>query len=358
MEKLLTAGPVSLDSRVLRALSGQMVSHREEGFHRIVGEIEEGLKKAYGTSGGTVCILSGSGTLAVDAMVNSMVRRGENVLLISHGEFGNRLGDSISKRGAHPTRISAPDGIAVEESAVYEAIESGKYGTVAMVYTETSIGMAHRSSGAIGKFAKKHGLKVIVDAASAMFGEDIRLDTGCFDAVSTCSQKCLAAPPGIALVGLSEEAMGIVGHTEDVNRYLDLGLYARKMNEGYDIPQTPAVSLFYGLREALRIMLEAGMDEWMGKHMRLAAELYSELPKHGYARVVKDSRFLSNSVTAFEVPQGHTSRSVMSRLMEGGYVVSEGMGSLKGKSIRIGTMGDVSGEDISNVIGILQDAAR
>ncbi len=355
MEKLLTAGPVSLDARVLRALSEPLTSHREEGFRKIVGEIEEGLKRAYGTSDGVVCILSGSGTLAVDAMVNSIVGRGENVLLVSHGEFGNRLCDSISRRGARPTKISASEGNAVGEASVYEAIESGRYDTLAMVYTETSIGMAHRSSDKMGKFAKEHGLKVIVDAASAMFGEDLTLDAGCFDAVSTCSQKCLAAPPGIALVGLSEEAVEIAGRAECASRYLDLGLYARKMNEGYDLPQTPAVSLFYGLREALRIMLDAGMNEWMEKHRRLAAELYSRLPEYGYARVVKDGRFLSNSVAAFEVPHGCTAESVTGRLREGGYVVSEGMGSLKGKAIRIGTMGDISREDISDVISILQD---
>jgi aspartate aminotransferase-like enzyme len=103
-------------------------------------------------------------------------------------------------------------------------------------------------------------------------------------------------------------------------------------------------------------MLDAGMDAWINKHRRLASELYSKLPKHGYMRIVKDGRFLSNSVAAFGIPHGHTAESVIERLREGGYVISEGMGNLKGKAIRIGTMGDISREDIANAISILQDA--
>lgn len=355
MEKLFTAGPVSLDEEVMKALSRPVMSHRGSEFRAILKDVEDKLCEAYGTEYGMVDVLMGSGTLAVDAMVYSSVNRGDRVLVINHGEFGQRLKQSLERRGAVINELKADEGNAVDAEHVLAEIDREDYDALAMVYTETSMGLAYRDAERIGRRAKEKGIRVLVDAASAMFGEKIELDGGYFDAVSTCSQKCAAAPPGISFVGLSEEACRFVYGVGEKPRYLDLAIYADSMRKGYDVPQTPAVNLVYALDKALDIMLDTGMEKWIEKHRQLTGKLYAELPKLGYRILVANEAYRSNSVAAFRVPEGLSSDQVIERVGKEGYVLSQGMGSLKSSVVRIGTMGTINMDDVDRLIGILKD---
>ena len=354
MEKLFAAGPVSLDEEVLKALSKPVISHKSAKFAEIFEGVEEKLCEAYGAGEGVVDILMGSGTLAVDAMVYSSVNRGDRVLVVNHGEFGNKLRQSFERRGAEIKELRADDGNAVAEGEVLEEIDIGDYDALAMVYTETSTGLAYRSAEKIGRKAKEKGIRVLVDAASAMFGEDIKLDGGYFDAISTCSQKCLAAPPGMSFVGLSEEAYRFVHGVREKPRYLDLAIYADFISKGYDFPQTPAVNLVCALDKALDIMLDTGREKWIEKHRQLTGKLYAELPKLGYRILVANEAYRSNSVATFRVPEGLSSDQVIERVEKEGYVLSQGMGSLKSSVVRIGTMGTINRDDVDRLIDILQ----
>ena len=353
MTKLLTAGPVSLRAEVAEALERPTMAHKGAAFEDFLLGMEAKLKKAYGAQKGEVMLLTGGGTLAVESMVFSLINPGEKVLSVSHGEFGGRMIDSMKIRGVDVTVLSEEDGRVVGEASVLEALENSKYDTIAVVYTETSVGLTYRSIKKIARRAKEKGMKVLIDAASALFGEDIALDRDGFDAIASCSQKCIGAPAGLAYVGLSEEAMNTIDKVQNKPRYLDLKLYRDALDKKRGVPSTPAINTMFALDRALDVMLDIGLPEWVEMHRKRARILYDSLPKYGYEMLVQKEEYRSNSVTAFRVPEGLTSADVISRFYANGYGISAGMGGLAKSVIRIGTMGDVSEEDMRRAVEII-----
>ncbi len=355
--KLLTAGPVTLRREVSEALAEPVIAHRGPKFESLLMGIEAKLKKAFDTKDGFVALMTGSGALAVESMVFSMLDPGERVLYVCHGEFGNRMLDSMNIRGAQVKTFSEKNGRSVKEETVAAELESGKYDTLAMAYTETSVGLAYRYAERLAARAKDRGMRVIVDAVAAMFGEHISLDRSNFDAIASCSQKCVAAPAGMSFVGLNSEAEARIHSTKQKPRYLNLGMYKDAMDRRRGVPNTPAVNTMYALDKALSVMLDAGMDDWIEQHRRRAGILYEKMPRIGYTPIVENEDCRSNSVTAFRIPDRLTPAQVMAAANEGGFDISSGLGELSASVIRIGTMGDVSESDMNAVVDALSQAS-
>ena len=356
--KLLIPGPVSLDPRVSEAMTKPLVNHRSENFRELFRNIAEKMKVVYRADEGMVLTLTGSGTLAVEAMVYSMVKPGENVLLLNHGEFGERLKKSLLLRGASVDELKEDYGKAAEKEVVIRALNSGKYSVLAFVYTESTTGLSYRDADAISEVAKEKGMRVIVDATSALVAEHLNMGSGHFDAVSSASQKCIAAPPGISFVGLSKEASKFIYQVDGQPRYLDLRLYKESLDKNGDSPTTPAVNLLYGLDVALDILLRQGLEARMKVHGDLARLLYGELPRQGYLPLVQEGKNRATSVTAFWLPEHLNSRQVQVEVNKAGYEIAAGQGAIKDQIIRVGTMGNIEKNDIEKVISILSSLKR
>ena len=348
--KLLTPGPVTLSRRVLKALSKQVVSHRVEEFRRVLKETLELLKQVYECDD-EVVLLTGSGTSAVDAMIYSLVKPGDKVVLVSHGEFGLRAYKTLKSRGANVKVVQGDWSKPVDPEFVMSVIDDVKPNILMMIYTETSIGLTYRDAMKISKYAKAYDTVVLVDAVSALAGEKLSVKNYYFDAVASCSQKAIAAPPGLSFIALSDEAIKLVVKTPSKPLYYDLARYL-EFHRRNETPFTPAVNLIYALREALREIVEYGVNNWVEKHSVRAERLYSILGKH-LEPLVKFESYRSNTVTAFKLPCGVTASDIIRTVKSRGYVIARGMGELREKIIRIGTMGDITLNDINNVINIV-----
>lgn len=354
-EVLLTPGPVMMHERVVRALSRQAFSHRSEEFRRVLDEVRSLLAGLAG--GGEPLVLTGSGTLAVESMAWSLVGPGDNVLLVSHGEFGERLGDTLRKRGAAVTELApSRPGEAVDIERVEAEIETGIYDAVALVYTETSMGLSYRAAERIAEKAHSHGAVVIVDAVSGFAGEHVP-PPGKVDAIATASQKALAGPPGLSFVIVSEDAARLLaekGAPPGTPNYLDLGKVLRFHRERRETPYTAAVTLMPAMAEALRLIAETGLEEWIRRHRRRAEKLYTSIPGKGLEPLVENPEYRAWTLAAFRTP---VPSSLLAKALLGrGVRVARGMGPLRDEVIRISTMGWSPDEVFDKLPGLVEEA--
>ncbi len=336
-EVLLTPGPVMLHPEVLASLSRQVVSHRSEAFRRELDRLREGIERIAG--GGTALVLTGSGTLAVESMAWSLAGPGDVALVVSHGEFGERLVDTLRRRGVtvEVLRPRAP-GEAVPLEEALARLERGIYSVVALVYTETSMGLSYREAEKLAEEARARGARVLVDAVSAFAGERVPRP-GVVDAVATASQKALAGPPGLGFVVVGEEAAGLLRRRppSGVPNYLDLAKVLRFHEERRETPYTPAVNLVYAMNRAVELILEHGVDAWIERHRARAEKVYRAAAEAGLEPLVKSPGHRAWTVAALRTPLD--SAAVAEALLRRGIRVARGMGELKSSVIRVSTMG-------------------
>jgi alanine-glyoxylate transaminase/serine-glyoxylate transaminase/serine-pyruvate transaminase len=349
--KLFTPGPVEVPPEVLKASCSRIVSHRGEGFHRLYRRVVELLARLYRLDSGFVAVLAGSGTTAVDAMAWSLVRRGERVLVLVHGEFGRRLAETLERRGATVEALEAPrPGAPVPVWDAVERLEAEGFDAVALVHNETSVGLAYRDLPRLASAAARAGVRLLVDTVSGLGGEEFDMRWG-VTAAASASQKAIAAPPGAAFVAVRGEP----SYADDVPLILDLARYERFSLKS-ETPFTPPVTVLYALLAALERIEGVGYERYVMQHRERARILYEELPRYGLHPLVEDERYRSNTVAAFYTP---VSASRLKRELERkGYIIATGMGELKDKIVRIGVMGNVTVEDVQSLVEAVGDTVR
>ena len=335
----LLPGPVKMHPRVLRSMGMPAINHRSAAFQEVIAEVRELTKYLFQTSG-RVAVLSGSGTAGLDAAVNGLLHRGDRVLCIVNGKFSERFLD-LCKVYAKPTPLEFEWGTPVDPDRVAAGLEGGDFKAVTMCHNETSTGLTNPVKDVAG-VVRKHGAMFIVDGITSVGGIDVRLEWG-IDALVMGSQKCVAAPPGLAAVAVSER--GYAALHEESAFYTSLKAHVDALEED-DTPFTPAVPLFFAYREALRLLKEEGLENRirrtarLGEATRAAAEAIdlAMFPKAG---------FESSTVSAIRYPQGVDDKKFRSVLEnEHRTVVQGGQAHLKGKIFRIGHMGIVTMADL------------
>jgi len=335
----LLPGPVKMHPRVLRSMGMPAINHRSAAFQEVIAEVRELTKYLFQTSG-RVAVLSGSGTAGLDAAVNGLLHRGDRVLCIVNGKFSERFLD-LCKVYAKPTPLEFEWGTPVDPDRVAAALEGGDFKAVTMCHNETSTGLTNPVKDVAG-VVRKHGAMFIVDGITSVGGIDVRLEWG-IDALVMGSQKCIAAPPGLAAVAVSDR--GYAALHEESAFYTSLKAHVDALEED-DTPFTPAVPLFFAYREALRLLKEEGLENRirrtarLGEATRAAAEAIdlAMFPKAG---------FESSTVSAIRYPQGVDDKKFRSVLEnEHRTVVQGGQAHLKGKIFRIGHMGIVTMADL------------
>ncbi|RLE56116.1 MAG: hypothetical protein DRJ40_06875 [Thermoprotei archaeon] len=352
--KLFTPGPVYLRREVLEAMSRQVISHRTQEFRSLLRKVVDDLKYVVQTTEGEVAVLTGSGTLAVESMVYSLIEPGDRVLLLSFGFFGERLRESLIRRGAVVDVVEAPLGDIVEISDVENALERRHYKALFTVFTETSTGVTLRELKRIAELAKKYGLLVCVDAISAIGGEEFYMDRWCIDAVAGCSQKCIGAPPGVSFVALSPEAIKVAEKVRGKPIYMDLTRYIKYVHERSETPYTPAINVLYGLETALQILKEEGLEGRWRRFRYLTDLLYERVKTIEFTRFPR-FEVRSSTVAVLKVPSDLSAKSIVKTLREEfGIVVARGLGILENSVIRVGVMGYIAEEDIEYLVSGLK----
>ncbi len=354
MEKkyLFSPGPTMLPPEVLLKMAEPIMHHREPEFEKIYAEIREGMKYLFQTKN-EVLIFTSSGTGAMEGAVSNLLSRGDKAVVVRGGKFGERWGEICKAYGIEFIPIDVEWGKAVEAKEIKKLLESDS--SIRAVYTqasETSTGVRHPIQ-AIADLVKRYEDKVIVvDAITGIGVFNIPTDAWGLDVVISGSQKALMLPPGLSFATLSDKAWKLVEKSTLPRYYFDFKKELKNTKKNQS-SYTPAISLYVGLRETLRMIRSEGLEAVFRRHEKLAEATRRAVKALGLELYAPDSP--SDAVTAVKIPGGIDGEKLKDLFFEKfGITVAEGQDRAKGKIIRIAHLGYYERLDMVMVISALE----
>ncbi len=352
---LLNPGPVPLTLDVRDALGEPMVSHRSAEFEAVYAEAARGLGYVFEQStpgerstsaGGTPVILNGTATMGMEAAVANLVEPDSEVVALVNGKFGRRF-KRIADRYCSVTEVAVDWGQAFDLDTVAAAIDDDT-DVVTMVHNETSTGLLNPVAD-VGEIAAAHDAHFVVDGVTSIGGDEFRIDDWNVDIAVTDGQKCLAAPPGISALYVTDRVEPAIDG-ERAPFYQDLDAHLRKADAN-QTPFTSAVPLFRGLAAAVAEIEEEGMSTRIERHRRQARAVREGFLAMGlttFPETDEVSHF-SNTVTAISLPEairGEESRAFFEAVADRNVGISGGQAHLGGEIFRVSNMGNLTDTDI------------
>jgi len=337
----------------MKAMLKPMIDHRSPEFKALYASVTENLRYLFQTES-DVFVLTVSGTGGVECMVGNTVNPGDKIVVPVFGLFSERLKEAISRKGGRPVELPSRWGAAPTADRIKKTVEEERdTKAIAIVYNETSTGVSVRDLPEIGDIAKENNLLLLVDAVSILGGDELPVDKWGVDICVTASQKCVACPPGLALLSVSDRAWEVIGETERPY-YFDM-VEMRRYAERKETPFTPALPLFFALDEALEMISREGLENRFERHKGCSNAFYDALEAMGLAPF-PDREVRSNTVIAFNKPSGIDNAEVR-RVMSDRYnvVIAGGAGKLKDAIFRIGCMGIVSETETLLTVNALEN---
>lgn len=350
-KKLMIPGPVELSPAVLLAMAQPLIGHRTPDFEAVLEECLSGMKEIFQTKNDVV-LITGSGTAGMDAAIASTIKEGDEYICLTGGKFGERFMEIVQAYGGKAKEVKVEWGRSFTVEQVENAIKESNAKAITLTHNETSTGVVHDAE-AIGRLAREYDLLFIMDAITSIGGDYVLCDEWGVDICVAGSQKCLAAPPGLAFAAVSEKAWQIIQSNKSRSYYLNLASY-RKSLAKKTTPFTPSVSLVFGLHRALKEIKEEGLENRIKRH-RTLARAAREAAKAMNLELFAEERFASNTVTAIRIPSKLTDEDVRGRMKkEHGILLAGGQDAVKGKIFRIGHMGNVGYLDLMEVLAALE----
>ena len=369
--QLRIPGPTPLPDEVLEAMSKGMISHRGAEFHALMLEVTERLKHCFQTKG-DVLVFPGAGTGGLEAAIANLFSPGDTVIAVVVGAFGERFAEIAERFGLRVIRVTSRWGHGANLALLQIALEDNPHASaILMAHNETSTGVqndveavsriiaklrparTNDQAHTNGSSPRIHRPLLVVDAISSLGAADIPVDRWGIDVAITASQKAWMAAPGLTMLSVSERAWQAAREATLPRFYWDFAEAKRFLAKG-ETPYTPAVSLLYGLRVALRIIMDEGLPRVFKRHERLRDLVRTEARRIGLEPFAHDD-IASRTVTALKVPDGLTAREITGAMRERGVIIAGGQGAYEERIIRIGHMGHVSEDDISMVMSALRD---
>jgi alanine-glyoxylate transaminase/serine-glyoxylate transaminase/serine-pyruvate transaminase len=336
-------GPTNVPDRVLRAIDMPTMDHRGPEFAALGHEVLGGLKEVFRTAQ-PVVIYPASGTGAWEAALVNTLSPGDRVLMFETGHFATLWQKMAAKLGLVPEFVATdwrrgPDPAAVE--ARLKEDKAGAIKAVCVVHNETSTGVTSRIA-AIRKAidAAGHPALYLVDTISSLASIDYRHDEWGVDVTVAGSQKGLMLPPGLSFNAISEKARKASAGAKLARSYWGWDEMLANNKAGY-FPYTPATNLLYGLREALAMLREEGLENVFARHDRHAEATRRAVRAWGLEVLCAVPEEYSSSLTAVLTPAGHDADALRKRILEAfDMSLGTGLGKLAGKVFRIGHLGD------------------
>ncbi len=335
-------GPTNVPDRVLRAMDHPVIDHRGPEFAALTREILDSLALVFKTSG-PVIIFPSSGTGAAEAALVNTLSPGDRVLVFETGHFSQvwrgiaeRLGLQVEYVPGN-WRLGASD-TELESRLAADATHTIK--AVVVVHNETSTGVTSRIGALRAAMNRiRHPALLIVDAVSSLGSIDFRQDEWEADVTVVGSQKGLMLPPGLGFNAVSEKAIAASRTAKLARSYWDWRPVLEQNRNGF-FPYTPATNLLFGLREALRMLHEEGLQNVFLRHDRHANATRAAVKTWGLEIVCEDPREYSSSMTAFFMPDGHDADRFRSIVLEHfNMSLGVGLSKLAGRVVRIGHLG-------------------
>lgn len=334
---LLAPGPTPVPPDVLLAMAKPIIHHRSPDFIPIIQQVRSDLKWLFQTSQ-EVLTIAGSGTAGMEASISNFMSPGDKIIAINGGKFGERWLKIAQAFGVVPIEVKVEWGRSVDVSVVADLLS--KDPTIRGVYvqaSETSTGVAHDVQKLAALTKERENTILVVDAITALGVVNLPMEAWGIDVLITGSQKALMIPPGLAFVGVSEKAWKLQSSAKCPRFYLDLKREKDNLLKDTNA-WTPAVTLWIGLAESLKMMRAEGLEKIFSRHARLAQATREGVRGFGLEVFAKD--LPSDAVTAVLSPTGIDGQAVYKNLREQyGITAAGGQDQLKGKVFRLSHMG-------------------
>lgn len=337
---LLGPGPSNVHPAVLQAMNTPLVGHLDPVFLKLMDEIQSLLRYVWQTENSLTIAVSGTGTAAMEATVANVTEPGDVVLVGVNGYFGHRLVDMSRRYGADVQTITKSWGQAFTLDEFRTALETYRPVILALVHAETSTGVRQPLEG-VGELCREFDCLLLVDTVTSLGGVPLFLDAWGVDLAYSCSQKGLGCPPGASPFTIGSRAMEKLQQrqTQVANWYLDISLLNKYWGKERTYHHTAPISLYYALREALRLIAEEGLENCWQRHQRNAEYLWQGLEDLGLTLHVEQDLRLP-TLTTVRIPSGVDGKAIARQLLqEYGIEIGGGLGELAGQVWRIGLMG-------------------
>lgn len=343
---LFVPGPTNLPDRVIRAMSVVSEDHRSSKFHELTMPIFTQLKKVFNTETGQAFVFPASGTGGWEAAISNTLSPGDKVLAQRFGQFSHLWIDLCKRMGLEVIVQEQEWGTGNNPAQIEEALKADKNHEIKAVlatHNETATGVTSNIA-AVRKAidAVKHPAFLFVDGVSSIGSLEFKQDEWGVDVAVSGSQKGFMLPAGLAIMSVSQKALK-AGEAAKMRRcYFDFQDQAKANATGF-FPYTPSIPLLYGLREALNILFEEGLDQVYKRHHHLANGVRAAVKAWGLKTCAKESKWDSDTVTAIVVPEGFDAAKVIDiAYRRYNLALGAGLSQVAGKVFRIGHLGDLN----------------
>jgi len=362
IDLMMTAGPVEVSPRVLAALAQPSVYHYYPKFIEFFDSTTEKLSEVFRTKKENVLILQGEAVLGLESSIACTVNPGDKVLVLENGPFGHFFGEYVTNAGGRPVYFHSGSNSGFDIEAVRAFLEMNRDAVaVTVAHCETPTGVLN-SVQPICREAKKLGMMTIVDCVASLAGADFRPDQWGVDIAVSASQKCIGAPAALAPVAISQFGWERIEKKKEPvrNSYVSLLDWKETWLSSHKFPFTPFTNDVYALSAALDEILDEGLDNCLARHADAGAYCRDGLRKLGLSLWPFREEDCSPTVTAFHVPAGKKDTDITDALVKDhGILISGGYKELKGKVLRIGTMGyEAQRRFVSSTLDALKDILR
>jgi alanine-glyoxylate transaminase/serine-glyoxylate transaminase/serine-pyruvate transaminase len=345
-------GPSDIHPSVLAAMAAPTVGHLDPYFLKVMDEVQSMLRQVFQTTNHMTMAISGTGSAGMETCVVNLIEPGDRMVVGVNGVFGGRMAEVAERVGAEVTKIERPFGEVFTPEEVAAAIKKSQPKVVGIVHAETSTG-AKQPLEEIAKIVHDAGALLLVDCVTSLAGIPVEIDRLQIDAAYSGSQKCLGCPPGLSPVTFGPKALEAMDNRKKKvsSWYLDIGLLRNYWGNNRAYHHTAPINMNYALHQALRLVLAEGLEARYARHHLHHSALKAGLNAMGiqYSVAADVSLPMLNSVL---IPDGVDDAAVRGQLLnEFGIEIGGGLGPMKGKTWRIGLMGEAAKK--SNVLVFL-----
>ena len=354
---LLGPGPSNVNPRVLQAMSAPLLGHLDPVFLDIMDDVRDMLRIVFKTKNEITIPISGTGSAGMETAIVNVIEPGDTMIVGINGYFGERIAQIGERAGATVARVNAEWGLPLDPDKLNEELKKHKrVKAVAMVHAETSTGVRSPAKE-ITALAHDHDALVIIDTVTSLGGVEVAMDDWDADVSYSGTQKCLGCPPGLAPVTFGHRAEKVISNrkTPVQSWYLDTSLLKNYWSENRAYHHTAPISMVYGLREGLRVVLEEGLENRFSRHEYNAAALRKGIEAMGMEMFAQEDARLP-TLNTVRIPDGIDDAKVRrSLLTEHNIEIGGGLGPVAGKIWRIGLMGENSNKEaVVSVLSALE----
>ena len=343
---------------VVRSIQDQMARETcafgDSEFVKDYKEVIDGVRNLFQCDG-QAFVLAGSGTMVMEMAIANSAKRGDNILVVSHGFFGDRFLDAIKRKGINVDVMQSEWGKVFSAEEIDKKLSEKDYAAVTVTHVDTATG-AKADIESIGQMMKKHPNTIyIVDGVAASAGIDERMTDMNIDIILTGSQKAFGVAPGIAILCANQKSLARrkeLGETIP-EFYVDYEKWLPIMNDPSKYFGTPPINLVWAMKESLRIINEEGIQNRYARHIKNAKAMRSALTALGF-KILAEEGHQAETLSNVLYMDGVDDVTFRNLVQEEGIIVAGGLAAYAGKMFRIGHMGNVDTHDLVSSVAAIE----